>query len=72
MNEVYIDIRKENEWIRKYFNTDFVSIDNLLSIIEDLDTEIGMLKEKLNESKEEYDNYDDYLEYKKYYIEEEL
>ena len=45
MNEVYIDMRKENEWVRKYFNADFVSIDNLISCIENLDCEIGHLKE---------------------------
>ena len=45
MNEVFIDIRKENEWIRKYFNTDFVSIDSLLSCIENLDGELETLKE---------------------------
>lgn len=45
MNEVYIDMRKENEWIKKYFNADFVSIDQLISCIENLDSEIEHLKE---------------------------
>jgi len=45
MNEVFIDMRKENEWVKKYFNADFVSIDNLISCIEDLDFEIEHLKE---------------------------
>jgi hypothetical protein len=45
MNEVYIDMRKENEWIKKHFNADFVSIDQLISCIENLDSEIEHLKE---------------------------
>lgn len=49
MNEVFIDIKKENEWIRKYFNTDLVSIDKLLWVIEDLDEEIDYLKERIHE-----------------------
>ena len=58
MNEVYIDIRKENEWIRKYFNTDFVSIEQLLATIEDLDGEIENLKEKYEDLEEDLrDNY---------------
>ena len=51
MNEVYIDIRKENSWIKQYFDTDFVSIDKLLAVIEDLDSEIEVLKEKIEEEK---------------------
>ena len=47
MNEVYIDMRKENEWIKKYFDTDFVSIESLLNCIEDLDIKIDSLKEKI-------------------------
>lgn len=47
MNEVFIDIRKENEWIRKYFeNKDFVSIDDLLTCIENLDSDVEHWKEK--------------------------
>jgi len=46
MNEVFIDMRKENEWVRKHFNVDFVSIDKLIGCIEDLDGEIENLKEQ--------------------------
>ena len=58
MDEVYIDIRKENEWIRKYFDTDFVSIETLLATIEDLDDEIEHWKEKYEDLEEDLrDNY---------------
>lgn len=46
MEDIYIDIRTQNKWIQKYFDTDFVSISQLLSCIEDLDTEIEIAKEK--------------------------
>ena len=52
MNEVFIDMRKENEWIKKYFNADFVSIEQLLSCIEDLDTEIDKLRENQEDVEE--------------------
>ena len=58
MDEVYIDIRKENAWIRKYFNTDFVSIETLLATIEDLDGEVDHWKEKYQDLEEDLrDNY---------------
>ena len=61
MNEVYIDIRKENSWIKQYFDTDFVSIDKLLAVIEDLDSEIEVLKEKIEDlEKSEQERYEDY------------
>lgn len=53
MDEVYIDMRKQNRWISKYFNADFVSIDNLLACIEDLDARIEQLENQLSETKEE-------------------
>lgn len=53
MDEVYIDIRKENAWIRKYFNTDFVSIETLLATIEDLDAAIENWKEKYEDLEED-------------------
>lgn len=59
MNEVYIDMRKENEWIKKYFNADFVSIDQLISCIENLDSEIEHLKENqedIEKVREFYEN----------------
>ena len=53
MNEVFIDIRKENAWIRKYFNADFVSIDQLIGVIEDLDGEVENWKEKYQDLEED-------------------
>lgn len=53
MDEVYIDMRKENAWIRKYFNTDFVSIETLLATIEDLDAAIENWKEKYEDLEED-------------------
>lgn len=58
MDEVYIDMRKENAWIRKYFNSDLVSIEELLATIEDLDGEIEHWKEKYQDLEEDLrDNY---------------
>lgn len=58
MDEVYIDMRKENAWIRKYFNSDLVSIEELLATIEDLDGEIEHWKEKYEDLEEDLrDNY---------------
>ena len=54
MDEVYIDMRKENEWIRKYFNGDLVSIEELIGCIENLDGEIEHWKEKYEELKDFY------------------
>lgn len=59
MNEVLIDIRKENEWIRRHFeNYDYVSINQLLSCIEDLDGKI----EKLIEEKQDIDDVRNFYE----------
>lgn len=50
MDEVFIDMRKENHWIQKYFpNKDFVSIYDLLGCIEDLDADVEQLKEKIED-----------------------
>lgn len=64
MDEVYIDMRYQNDWIKKYFNADFVSISQLIGCIEDLDGEIELLKEKIEEIKnpEEQDAFDIYLD----------
>lgn len=45
MNEIYVDIRKESEWLRNYFDGDFVSIDKLLNCLDDLHCENEKLKE---------------------------
>jgi hypothetical protein len=47
MEDVYIDIRKENKWIQECFkNKDFVSIDELLNKFEELLFENEHLKEE--------------------------
>lgn len=69
MDEVYVDMRKENEWIRKYFHADFVSVSQLIGCIEDLDGEIELLKEKLEEVAEEPDEYDKWHDNKMMYEE---
>lgn len=62
MSEVFIDIRKENDWIKKYFNTDWVSVEQLLACIEDLDYEVFELKEQIKENqRSEIDKYQDWL-----------
>jgi len=59
MDEVYIDMRNENKWIRKYFDKDWVSIEELLDTIEDLDSEIEHWKEKYQDLEEDLrDNYE--------------
>lgn len=59
MNEVYIDMRKENDWIRKYFkDKDFISIEELICCIEDLDGEVDHWKEKYQDLEQDLqDNY---------------
>lgn len=50
MDEVYINMKEQNDWLKKYFkNRDFVSVDDLISCIEDLDYKIYKLKEKAEE-----------------------
>ena len=57
MERVYIDIRKENQWIRKYFNNkDFISVDDLLDVIENLDSEVECLKEQIEDIKQDRDD----------------
>ena len=53
MDEVYIDMRNENKWISKYFDKDWVSIEELLATIEDLDSEIENWKEKYEDLEED-------------------
>ena len=43
------------------FDSDFVSIDKLLAVIEDLDSEIEVLKEKISDlEKSEQERYENY------------
>ena len=60
MEEVFIRTWTLPEWLcRKYFKTqDFVSIEDLISIIEDLDSDLENLKEKYEDFKRDVeDNY---------------
>lgn len=62
MEDIYVDIRNANDWIKKYFNSDFVSVDQLISCIEDLDSEVEVLKEQIEEyEKTEEERYENYL-----------
>lgn len=54
MNDVYINTKEFGGWFKeKYFkDKDFYSIDELLSIIEDLDDELEITKEKFEDYKQ--------------------
>lgn len=56
MNKVYILKDELNSWISKYFNKDLISIDDLISCIEDLDEEIDKLGEQLEDKENDYPN----------------
>lgn len=59
MENVYVDIRKENETIREYFyDKDFVSIDTLLNAIDDLLFQIGKMKEEKEPDEDTWNKYD--------------
>lgn len=53
MDKVLINIKDENEWIKKYFNKELVTIDDFIGIIEDLDGEISHLKEQIEDLEED-------------------
>ena len=61
MNEVFINIKKEDECVRKYFTRDFISISELIGLIIDLDYEKELLKEQLEDAcmsdNERYENW---------------
>ena len=61
MNEVYIDMRKENRWISQHFDKDLVSVEDLLRVIEDLTFEAEDLKERIDylENRDDYDEHQD-------------
>ena len=52
MDQVFIDMRKENSWISKHFNKDLVSVEELLCCIEDLDLKVDSLQEELEEKED--------------------
>ena len=49
MNNVYIKKEELNEWLAKYFIGDLISIDDMISVMEDLDSEIDRLNEKIED-----------------------
>lgn len=55
MDEIFINIKYQNEWIRKYFTKDFITINELIGVIEDLDSEVEYLKEQIQDMKEEHE-----------------
>lgn len=62
MDEIYIKATDVNEWISKYFkNKDLISVGDLIGCIEDLDSEIERLNDKIKDLKqEEFDPYSEY------------
>lgn len=55
MNNVFIRKEELNTWIAKYFPTkDLISIDDLIGVIEDLDYELDVIKEKEEQEKNDY------------------
>lgn len=59
MEEIYVDIRNQNRWIRETFeNKDFISIDEMFAKIEDLLDEVDNIKLDYEEFKcDVADNY---------------
>ena len=63
MDNIYVDIREENESIRNLFNDkDFVSVDTLLDTIDDLLYQLNELKEEPEEDIDVWNKYD--IQYK--------
>lgn len=59
MDNVYVDLRNENKWIREIFrNKDLVTIEEILEKIEDLSDELEHTKEEFEDFKRDVeDNY---------------
>lgn len=59
MDNVYVDLRNENKWIREIFdNKDLVTIEEMLTKIEDLNEELEDTQEKFEDFKRDVeDNY---------------
>ena len=47
MNEVFINIKYTG--LEEYFNKDYVSVDELVAKLQDLDSEVHILKEEIEE-----------------------
>lgn len=58
MNNVFIKKEELNEWVAKHFKGDLISINDMISVIEDLDSEIDRLEEKIEDiEQDKEDNY---------------
>ena len=59
MKNVYVKVEDMNKWVAKYFpNKDIVTVEDLLAVIEDLDSELADAKMDLEELEENlHDNY---------------
>lgn len=58
MDEVYIRRSDLNNYITKYFNSEFITIDDLISVIEHLDKDLDSLQEQYDDLKQDlFDNY---------------
>ena len=72
MENVYIKVEDMNKWVAKYFpNKDLVTIDDLLAVIEDLDSELENAKMDYEELENNlHDNYKPIGPYEMYGINE--
>ena len=58
MNSVFIKKEELNNCVAKYFKMDLVSINDLISVIEDLDSKVEHYEEELEDLKQDiHDNY---------------
>ena len=59
MEKILVDIREESKQIKRIFeNKDLISIEDLLSKIEELDDDKGYLEDKIKDMKQDIeDNY---------------
>ena len=72
MENVYIKVEDMNKWVAKYFpNKDLVTIDDLLAVIEDLDSELENAKMDYEELENNlHDNYKPISPYEMYAVNE--
>lgn len=68
MDNVYVDLRNENRWIREIFdNKDLVTIEEMLIKIIDLNEELEYTQEKFEDFKRDVED-----NYKRIPVEEQL
>lgn len=61
MNDIYIKKTDVNKWIGKHFEKqDLISVEDLLTVIEELDDKVNNLKDELARvmGKDDWDNYE--------------